>query len=86
MVDIINRSKRIANDVKIKCDISGGGSIRGAHNCGSCDKKFLDSISKFSLSQDTKDLKNLDCECREKWLDQLNIEELGFGSLSNMYK
>jgi radical SAM enzyme (TIGR01210 family) len=86
VVEILKESKRIANNVKIKCDISGGGNIRGAHNCGSCDKKFLYAISKFSLSQNTNDLKNLDCECREKWLDQLDIEELGFGSLSNMYK
>ena len=86
VVEILKESKKLANDVKIKCDISGGGNIRGAHNCGTCDRDFLDAISKFSMSQDTKDLRNLDCKCQEKWLDQLDIEDLGFGSLSNMYK
>ncbi len=86
VVEILKESKKIIKNVKIKCDIAGGGSIRGAHNCTLCDKIFLDAISNFSLLQDINVFKNLDCECREKWLDQLDIEDLGFGSLSNMYK
>jgi radical SAM enzyme (TIGR01210 family) len=85
IVEILKESKKILKDVKIKCDTVGGGSIRGAHNCKSCDKKFLDAIADFSLSQDIDVFENLECECREKWLDQLDIEDLGFGSLSNMY-
>ena len=86
IIEILKESKKFAKNVKIKCDIAGGGSIRGAHNCKLCDRIFLDAISIFSLSQDVNVFKNLDCECKEKWLDQLDIEDLGFGSLSNMYK
>ena len=86
VLEILKESKKIVNTVIIKCDISGGGSTRGAHNCKICDRKFLDSISSFSLSQDVEVFSNLDCECKERWLDQIDIEDLGFGSLSNIYK
>ncbi len=86
VVEILKESKKIVEDtVRLKCDIAGGGNIRGAHNCKTCDKKFLDAISNFSLNQNIDVFKNLSCECKEKWLDQLDIEELGFGSLVNMY-
>ena len=84
IVEIIKESKKIAGDVRIKCDIAGSGNIRGAHNCKSCDRKFLDAISEFSLLQDVNIFNGLDCDCKEKWLDQLDIEDLGFGSVVNM--
>jgi radical SAM enzyme (TIGR01210 family) len=85
IVEILNESKKILKSKTIKCDIVGGGSIRGAHNCKICDRKYLSAIEDFSLTQNLDDLKNLDCECKEKWLDILEIEDLGFGSLSNVY-
>jgi len=85
IVEILKESKKILKDVRIKCDITGGGSIRGAHNCKLCDRKYLDAISEFSLLQNADVFKGLDCECKEKWLDQLDIENLGFGSLYNIY-
>ena len=85
VVEILKESKKIAKNVHLKCDISGGGSVRGPHNCKPCDKQYLKAISDFSLNQDPKIFNNLNCECKEKWLDQLDIEELGFGSLTNMY-
>ena len=84
IIEILKESKKIADNIRIKCDIAGGGSIRGAHNCKSCDRKFLNAISEFSLSQDESVFNELDCDCKEKWLDQLDIEYLGFGSLVNM--
>ena len=84
VTEILKESRKITGDVKIKCDIAGGGSIRGAHNCKSCDRKFLNAIAEFSLSQDVNIFNGLDCDCKEKWLDQLDIEDLGFGSLVNM--
>ena len=84
VTEILKESRKITGDVKIKCDIAGGGSIRGAHNCKSCDRKFLNAIAEFSLSQDLNIFNGLDCDCKEKWLDQLDIEDLGFGSLVNM--
>jgi len=85
VVEILKESKKIAGDVRIKCDTVGGGSIRGAHNCGKCDQGFLSAISKFSLSQDLSSLEKLDCNCKEKWLDQLDIEDLSFGSIVDIH-
>jgi len=85
IVEILKESKEIASNLRIKCDIAGGGNIRGAHNCRDCDRKFLDAITDFSLNQKTKVFDNLDCKCREKWLDQLDLEGLSFGSCANMY-
>lgn len=85
VVEILKESNKITRNVRSKCDIAGGGSIRGAHNCKSCDRNFLDAIADFSLSQNLNVFDGLDCECKEKWLDQLDIEDLGFGSLANMY-
>jgi radical SAM enzyme (TIGR01210 family) len=65
----------------VKCDVVGGGSIRGAHNCGTCDHSVLDAIAQFSLSQKTSVFNNLTCSCQEQWRDQLASETLSFGSL-----
>jgi len=81
IVEILRESKKITPNTIIKCDISGGGSIRGPHNCKNCDNKYLKAIADFSLNQDVKIFKGLDCDCKEKWLDLLDIEELSFGSI-----
>jgi len=86
IIKILIESKKITDNVLLKCDISGGGSIRGVHNCKNCDQSYLNAISRFSLTQDIRVFDNLDCDCKEKWLDQIDIEDLGFGSLVNMYR
>ena len=85
VVEILKRSKKIVRNLKIKCDIVGGGSIRGAHNCRKCDREILDAISLFSLYQDVNVLNSLDCKCHDEWLDQIDLENIGFGSLVDMY-
>jgi radical SAM enzyme (TIGR01210 family) len=67
-------------DVRVKCDTVAGGNPRGTHNCGSCDRTVLTAIEHFSLSQKQSTLKNLTCTCKEKWRDQLDLENLSFGS------
>ena len=86
IIEILKESKKIVgNKVRLKCDISGGGNIRGAHNCRECDKNFLKVISDFSINQNTKIFENLKCHCIEKYKDQLELEEFGYGSLVNIY-
>ena len=85
IVEIIKKSTQLT-DSYIKCDIAGGGSNRGAHNCRKCDSDFLKKIGEFSLSQNIKTFDNLDCECKDKWLDQLDIEKFSFGSLNDFSK
>ena len=84
IVEILKESKKIAPDVLIKCDIAGGGSIRGAHNCKECDRKYLRAIEDFSLNQNVKEFNGLDCDCKDKWLDLLDIEDLTFGSINDI--
>lgn len=85
VVEVLKESKKNIgkNNVLLKCDIAGGGNIRGAHNCKECDNKFLKSINDFSLKQDPCVFDNLSCECKNKWMDQLEIEDLSFGSIIN---
>jgi len=81
IIKILKDSKKIAPNVFIKCDISGGGGYRGAHNCKNCDKKYLDSIADFSLTQNVEIFNKLTCDCKDNWMDLLDIEELSFGSI-----
>jgi radical SAM enzyme (TIGR01210 family) len=80
IVEYLQQSKDIT-DAHVKCDVVGGGSMRGAHNCGTCDHTVLHAIEEFSLTQKKDVFKDLTCECKEKWHDQLNLEKLSFGSL-----
>jgi archaeosine synthase beta-subunit len=54
---------------------SGGGSQRGVHNCGECDRNVLDAIEKFSFSQNIRDL-DVTCSCIEKWKNYMDAERL----------
>jgi len=84
VIEVLQASKKMAKNSRIQCDIAGGGSPRGAHNCKACNQQILREIESFSLSQDTKVSKNLTCDCKGKWYDQLDIESLGFGSLVDL--
>ena len=81
VVEILKSSKQVMGTKRIQCDIAGGGSRRGAHNCITCDRPVLDAIADFSLTQDSHVFNDLECSCKEKWLDQLDLENLTFGSI-----
>jgi hypothetical protein len=55
---------------------SGGGTKRGAHNCGKCDAGLLSVVEKFSLTQDAISLDGQECGCKERWRDTLDHETL----------
>jgi radical SAM enzyme (TIGR01210 family) len=80
IIEFLRDSKDLTN-VHVKCDTAGGGSPRGAHNCGSCDRAVLNAIEQFSLTQKQRVLQKLTCTCVEKWRDQLGLENLSFGSI-----
>ncbi|MCK5772448.1 MAG: archaeosine biosynthesis radical SAM protein RaSEA [Thermoplasmata archaeon] len=69
LTQIIMEVEDILGDaVKLMSSPTGGGRVRGAHNCGKCDKMALDSIQRFSLSQDISQiLPPLDC-CESNWM------------------
>jgi radical SAM enzyme (TIGR01210 family) len=86
VMQVLIKSKRIMGKKRIKCDIVGGGSYRGPHNCGKCDSEIISNISNFSINQNIELLGNNKCECYERWLDQIDIEKFCFGSQINMHR
>ena len=58
----------LCDTLKLMSSPTGGGRVRGAHNCGKCDKMVLDSIRRFSLTQDfTRLIPPLEC-CENDWI------------------
>jgi uncharacterized Fe-S cluster-containing MiaB family protein len=39
---------------------------RGAHNCGSCDRKVISAIEEFSLGL-REEFADLSCDCKDVW-------------------
>ena len=67
--------KNADSDVRVISAPSGGGSRRGVHNCRKCDKQILPLLDEFSLNQDASVFDGLNCQCKEKWLDYLEVEK-----------
>ena len=78
VVDVLQRGVEMLSDNKIRLLSSptAGGTNRGAHNCGKCDKLVLDAISEFSLYNDPSIFDDLGCSCKEQWEDILELENL----------
>ena len=53
---------------------SGGGTPRGAHNCGNCDRSILEGIRAFSLDGNVDHLEHT-CTCRDAWTDRVILED-----------
>lgn len=81
IIEILKYGSMQEKKIRLQCDITGGGKKRGAHNCKECNQKVLSAINDFSLYQDPKVFLNLDCSCKQLWLDQLCLEPISFGSL-----
>jgi hypothetical protein len=79
IVEILkNLGKIRKKNIRIQCDVVAGGRERGAHNCGRCDNLVLESIKKFSLSQNIKVFEDIYCNCKEEWIEYLDLEELSY--------
>jgi len=73
VIEVLKESKKITK-ARLICSPTGGGTRRGAHNCRKCDKKILSAVQDFSLTQNSFVFDNLYCECKEEWLDMLEVE------------
>lgn len=73
VVEVLKRTKELT-DLRSMSAPTAGGKRRGAHNCGKCDQNILDAIASFSLAGDIGVFNELDCECREKWRDVVELE------------
>lgn len=86
IVDVLQKAVKETKGKRIMCDVVGGGSSRGAHNCRQCNRMVLEAIASFSLSQDPSVFDDLDCTCRQSWLDQLELEHMVFGSCNDFMR
>ena len=74
LVEVLRTGKRMS-DTRIMSSPSGGGTIRGVHNCDHCDRKILDAVQRFSFSQDLEDLVVPDCGCRQQWAALMDLQD-----------
>ncbi len=64
-------------DLRLICDVVAGGTQRGAHNCGDCDKQMTEALKQFVLSQNLEDLNNeFKCSCKTEWKSFLLQEKI----------
>lgn len=66
-------------DVPVICDPVAGGTRRGPHNCGTCDRAIVAEIRRFSLSQDKSSFKTT-CADKLVWDFVLEFEEFSYGA------
>ena len=53
---------------------TAGGKLRGAHNCGSCDKSVVAAIERYAVSGDLREFHGLECKCEKAWRAELALE------------
>jgi radical SAM enzyme (TIGR01210 family) len=75
VVEVLANTSTLEN-LRVMSSPTGGGTKRGAHNCGICDREVLKAIDNFSLSQDPSHLEGLDCQCKKLWKDVLRTENI----------
>jgi radical SAM enzyme (TIGR01210 family) len=71
VVAILKQSSKLKG-IRFMSSPTAGGTKRGAHNCGACDKEILKNIEEFSHTQNPSYLEDIDCDCRNLWKDILN--------------
>lgn len=64
-------------NLRLICDVVAGGTQRGAHNCGDCDKQIIDALKQFVLSQNIEDINSeFICSCKIEWKSFLLQEKI----------
>ncbi len=72
VVEVLERTRELK--AHVKSHPTAGGRARGAHNCGTCDRKVVDAIEEFSLGL-RKDFSDLSCACKGLWREYLDLQE-----------
>lgn len=74
LVDVLVKGKQLT-EVRVFSSPSGGGTLRGVHNCDKCDNTILEAVQKFSFSQDVKEFEGLGCGCRKEWESIVRLQD-----------
>jgi radical SAM enzyme (TIGR01210 family) len=64
VVEVLERTRDL--NAHVKSHPTAGGMIRGAHNCGTCDRRVVNAIEEFSLGL-RDDFADLSCTCQDVW-------------------
>jgi radical SAM enzyme (TIGR01210 family) len=72
VVEVLERTRDL--HAHVKSHPTAGGMVRGAHNCGSCDRKVVNAIEEFSLGL-RREFDDLTCECKDVWRAYSDAQE-----------
>ena len=72
VVEVLERTRDL--HAHVKSHPTAGGMVRGAHNCGSCDRKVVNAIEEFSLGL-RHEFDDLACECKDVWRAYSDAQE-----------
>src|SRR5256886_3122459 len=72
VVEVLARTEDLK--AHVKSHPTAGGMVRGAHNCGTCDRRVVNAIEEFSLGL-RRDFDDLTCECKEIWRVYSEMQE-----------
>ena len=64
VVEVLERTRDL--NAHVKSHPTAGGMVRGAHNCGTCDRRVVNAIEEFSLGL-RDDFADLSCPCQDVW-------------------
>src|SRR2546428_9720832 len=72
VIDVLERTKDLK--AHVKSHPTAGRMRRGAHNCGTCDRKAVDAIEEFSLGL-RRDFDELDFDCKTIWRAERELQD-----------
>ena len=67
VLHVIQSLNILDSNIKVICDPTAAGKMRGTHNCGKCDKTVLQLIRKVLLRQEIPDDLSQICSCYLDW-------------------
>ncbi|NLI74269.1 MAG: archaeosine biosynthesis radical SAM protein RaSEA [Euryarchaeota archaeon] len=73
LVEVLRRGRALSK-CRLMSSPSGGGTMRGVHNCDACDKNILDAVQRFSFEQNVEEFDGLKCGCREEWIALMDVQ------------
>lgn len=71
VVEVLERTRDLKANVK--SHPTAAGMARGAHNCGSCDRRVADAIEEFSLDL-RENFDDVACECKDLWRAYADVQ------------
>jgi radical SAM enzyme (TIGR01210 family) len=72
VIEVLERTRDLR--AHVRSHPTAGGMARGAHNCGTCDRRAVDAIEEFSLGL-RRDFDDVSCDCREVWRAYATAQE-----------